>query len=115
MFLTVIGGVKMAQGQGRRQRGTATLPKPQDTIEVPVQRLAEFIPASFTATDDHEANPLNLEGARWYKTGDDAITLVLGNDEQQFALEFKASTLCAVATRSKDMSTCNIDDLLGLS
>lgn len=82
---------------------------------VPVQRLAEFVPASFTACDENENNPLNMADARWYKTGEDAITLMLDNGVAQIALEFKASALCALATRSQDMSECNIDDLLGLS
>lgn len=87
----------------------------QKATEVPVQRLAEFVPASFTASNDNDANPLNVGDARWYRTGEDAISLVLGDDQQQFALEFKMSSLCALATRAQTMSECNIDDLLGLS
>lgn len=87
----------------------------QPKIDVPVQRLAEFVPATFTACDENENNPLNSPDARWYKTGEDAISLVLDNGVQSIVLELKASAICALAQRALTMSECNIDDLLGLA
>lgn len=117
MILTTVIGGRMAQTKQTPKRKytkrqpTAMLPQ----LDVPVQRLAEFVPASFTATDEREANPLNMSDARWYKTGDDALTLVLDNGQAQIALEFKATALCALAQKSVDMSACDVDDLLDLS
>lgn len=84
------------------------------TIEVPVQRLAEFVSASFTACDDNENNPLNMDEARWYRTGEDAITLVVGAGGTTIAFEFKASALGALTKHSSQMSVADIDQLLDL-
>lgn len=86
----------------------------QPKMDVPVQRLAEYVPASFTACDENENNLLNMSEARWYKTGEDAISLVLGSGQQQLVVEFKATALCALAQRAQSMSECDIDELLGL-
>lgn len=117
----VLGGGSMSprtrgQGLGGTAQKRAQKPKPEPVesigIEVPVHKLAEYVPASFTAASDNETDPLNAEDARWYKTGDGKLMLVI---DENNALEFSAESLCALTKRAESMSIVDVDDLLDLA
>jgi hypothetical protein len=121
----VLGGTMSPRTRGQGRGGTAiesgtrsrtAKPKPEPVesigIEVPVHRLAEYVPASFTAASENEADPLNTEDARWYKTGEGKLMLVI---DENTALEFNAESLCALTKRAESMSIVDVDDLLDLA
>lgn len=79
-------------------------------IEVPVHRIAEYIPGSFLAVDEEAEDALNDSEARIYKVSDDAMALVYN----QGVLTFDCNALRLVLDRLTDMSTTDLAEVLDL-
>lgn len=85
-------------------------PTPELDNEVPVRRIAEYIPASFIATSD-EDEVLNDSEARIYKVNDHVIALAFNAG----VLEFNIEALEMVCERVRTMSDTDLAEVLGLT
>ena len=85
-------------------------PNPELDNEVPVRRIAEYIPASFIATSDGD-DVLNDSEARIYKVSDHVIALAFNAG----VLEFNIEALEMVCERVKTMSDTDLAEVLGLA
>lgn len=88
------------------------------SLEVPVQRVAEFVPASFTAALDpdtgevldKEHNTLVQDTTRWYHTGDNMVSLVIGEE----SYDFRIDALSALCEAIEALEITNLEDVLGI-
>lgn len=98
-----------------RQTRTVVVNPPEENhtpthLEVPVRRIAEYIPASFLAIDDDAEDALNDPEARIYKNDDNSIALVFNAG----MLEFNIEALKMVCERVQDMSVTDMAEVLDL-
>lgn len=100
--------------RGRARRGNSPInpPEPTPVVEaVPVRHTAEFIPASYAASPDSDGeDQLNDPESRFYKTGEDSISLVFN----QGLLEFSISALMAICQRAETMDITDLGEVLDL-
>lgn len=94
------------------QRGKQIVVNPpdDDAIEVPVHRIAEYIPASFIAVDDGAEDALNDPESRIYRVKDGAMSLVYN----QGVLTFDCTALRLVLDKLEDMSETDLAEVLDL-
>lgn len=92
-----------------RSRTKAVVNPPQPLDEVPVHRVAEYIPASFIAGADDD-DVLHDREARLYKTNDQCVALVFNAG----VLEFNIEALEKACERARTMSDTDIAEILGL-
>jgi hypothetical protein len=94
------------------QRGKQIVVNPpdDDAIEVPVHRIAEYIPASFIAVDDGVEDALNDPESRIYRVKDGGMSLVYN----QGVLTFDCTALRLVLDKLEDMSETDLAEVLDL-
>jgi hypothetical protein len=85
-------------------------PPDDDAIEVPVHRIAEYIPASFIAVDDGVEDALNDPESRIYRVKDGGMSLVYN----QGVLTFDCTALRLVLDKLEDMSETDLAEVLDL-
>lgn len=102
----------MAPQATKQRRSVVRNPEPATPqLEVPIRRLAEFVPASFTSASEDDNDVLHDDEARWFKTGETTICLSF----TQGLLEFSIPALQALCIRAADMSETDVAEILGLN
>lgn len=90
--------------------GEITLHIPGNLDSVPVRRVAEFVPASFTSIDTADENDiLNYDDARWYRVNGEIICLTINDGETM--LQFSVPALLALCARMESMSDTTLDTI----
>jgi hypothetical protein len=93
------------------QPGHIILEIPENLDAVPVRRIAEYVPASFTALDPENENDLLVDDdARWYRVTEESLALTTSMGVMQFSIP----ALLALCARSQGMSDTDLNDVLGL-
>lgn len=94
-----------------RQPEEVMLHIPGNLDAVPVRRIAEYVPGSFTAIDpDNENDILVEDDARWYRVNEETLALTTSMGVMQFTIP----ALLALCARSQTMSDTDLNDVLGL-
>jgi hypothetical protein len=97
-------------GMAPRGKQIVVNPPDDDAIEVPVHRIAEYIPASFIAVDDGVEDALNDPESRIYRVKDGGMSLVYN----QGVLTFDCTALRLVLDKLEDMSETDLAEVLDL-
>ena len=103
----------IAKQRTRQRKAVVNPPTPTPELmqDVPVHRLAEYIPASFIAASDDDDDVLHDRESRIYKTNDHCIALVFNAG----LLEFNIEALEKVCERARTMSDTDVAEILGLN
>jgi len=102
--------IERIKAMAQRTKRVHVNPPIDGEIEVPVHRIAEYIPAAFIAVDEGAEDALNDSEARIYKVSDDSMALVYN----QGVLTFDCTALRLVLDRLEAMSTTDLAEVLDL-